>query len=224
MAGRRCSPPGDRRQRRRFEERRGQPRSNDFAYRRFPNRLEVGREDRHRHVHPWAGEQRHSRPLSARARRHEHAVYFLVDVEGDKNGQVEHFPSVSCAWADNGHYKDVVMSGSARVSNDRQKITDLRSDFDKAWWDDASDPSIRLVTFTPDNGERWDSPGKAVALVKMVVAAVTGAARGWATTPGSIFSPSRHPSPDDSPERRGALKRSSGVQPSGPPRDLWAAR
>lgn len=124
----------------------------------------------------WDGEQQHSRPLSARVRRDEHAVYFLVDEEGDKNGQVEHFPSVSCAWADNGHYKYVVMSGSARVSNDRAKITDLWTDFDKAWWDEATDPSIRLVTFTPDSGELWDSPGKAIALVKMVVAAVTGAA------------------------------------------------
>ena len=124
----------------------------------------------------WDGEQQHSRPLSARVRRDEHAVYFLVDVEGDKNGQVEHFPAVSCAWADNSHYKYAVMAGSARVSNDRAKITSLWTDFDKAWWEDASDPSIRLITFTPDNGELWDSPGKAVALVKMVVAAVTGAA------------------------------------------------
>lgn len=124
----------------------------------------------------WDGEQQHSRPLSARVRRDEHAIYFLVGAEGDKNGQVEHFPSVSCAWADNSHYKYVVMAGSARVSNDRQKIAALWTDFDKAWWEDANDPSIRLVTFTPDNGELWDSPGKAVALVKMVVAAVTGAA------------------------------------------------
>lgn len=123
----------------------------------------------------WDGQQQHSRPLSARVRRGEHAVYFLVDVDGDKNGQVEHFPSVSCAWADNGAYKYVVMSGEARVSNDRAKIAELWTDFDKAWWDDASDPSIRLVTFTPDNGELWDSPGKAIALVKMVVSAVTGA-------------------------------------------------
>ena len=124
----------------------------------------------------WDGAHQHSRPLSARVRRAEHAVYFLVDVDGDKNGQVEHFPSVSCAWADNGNYKYVVMSGAARVTNDRAKITELWTDFDKAWWDDAADPSIRLVTFTPDEGELWDSPGKAIALVKMVVGAVTGAA------------------------------------------------
>jgi hypothetical protein len=124
----------------------------------------------------WDGEQQHSRPLSARVRRDEHAVYFLVDVEGGKNDQVEHFPAVSCAWADNSHYKYVLMAGSARLSNDRGKIAALWSDFDKAWWEDASDPSIRLITFTPDQGELWDSPGKAVALVKMVLAAVTGAA------------------------------------------------
>lgn len=124
----------------------------------------------------WDGEQQHSRPLSARVRRDEHAVHFLVDVEGDKNGQVEHFPSVSCAWADNSHYKYVLIAGAARLTNDRAKIAELWSDFDKAWWDDATDPSIRLLTLTPENGELWDSPGKAVALVKMVVAAVTGSA------------------------------------------------
>jgi general stress protein 26 len=126
----------------------------------------------------WDGEQQHSRPLSARVRREDHAVYFLVDVEGDKNGQVEHFPNVCCAWADNSHYKYVLMAGTARVSNDRAKISELWGDFDKAWWDDATDPSIRLVTFTPENGELWDSPGKTVALAKMVIAAVTGAAPG----------------------------------------------
>lgn len=123
----------------------------------------------------WDGDQQHSRPLSARVRRDEHAVYFLVDVDGDKNGQVEHFPKVSCAWADNSHYKYVLVAGTARLTNDRVKITELWSDFDKAWWDDATDPSIRLLTLTPEDGELWDSPGKAVALVKMALAAVTGA-------------------------------------------------
>lgn len=122
----------------------------------------------------WDGDQQHGRPLSARVRRDEHAVYFLTDIQGEKNAQIEHYPSVSCAWADNGHYKYALMSGEATVSNDRAKIAELWSDFDKAWWDDAADPSIRLITFSPDNGELWDSPGKAVALVTMVVAAVTG--------------------------------------------------
>ena len=36
-------------------------------------------------VTTWNGEQQTSRPLSARVRRNEHAVHFLVDAEGEKN-------------------------------------------------------------------------------------------------------------------------------------------
>ena len=124
----------------------------------------------------WDGQQQHSRPLSARVRRDEHAVYFLIDETGAKNAQVEAYPTVSCAWVDNGAYKYALMSGAAKVSNDRGKIAELWTKFDKAWWDDETDPSIRLLTLTPENGELWDSPGKAVALAKMAVAAVTGSA------------------------------------------------
>jgi general stress protein 26 len=124
----------------------------------------------------WDGGQQHSRPLSARVRRDEHAVYFLVDVGGEKNGQIARYPAVSCAWADNGNYKYAVMSGEAQLSNDREHIAKLWSKFDEAWWENAQDPTIRLLTLKPDNGELWDSPGKAVALVKMAVALVTGGA------------------------------------------------
>ena len=47
----------------------------------------------------WDGERQRSRPLSARVRQDEHAIYFLVDAEGEKNWQVDKFPWVSCAWA-----------------------------------------------------------------------------------------------------------------------------
>ena len=122
----------------------------------------------------WDGERQRSRPLSARVRQDEHAIYFLVDAEGEKNWQVDKFPWVSCAWADNSGYKYAVISGNAKLTNDREKIHELWSDFDKAWWDDEHDPNIRLLTVTPDDGELWDSPNKAVAMAKMALAAVTG--------------------------------------------------
>ena len=124
----------------------------------------------------WDGERQRSRPLSARVFREEHAIYFLVDEDGAKNSQVEKFPFVSCAWADNSGHKYVVISGSARVSNDRAKIKELWNDFDKAWWDDENDPSIRLLTVTPEDAELWDSPNQLVATAKMALAAVTGGA------------------------------------------------
>jgi len=124
----------------------------------------------------WDGENQRSRPMSARVFRDENAIHFLTDIETHKLTEIERFPTVSLAWVDSGGHKYVVIAGEAAVSNDRARITELWSEWDKAWWDDASDPAIRLVTVTPEDGELWDSPNRAVAMAKMAVAAVTGAA------------------------------------------------
>jgi len=124
----------------------------------------------------WDGERQRSRPLSARVFREDHAIYFLVDQEGHKNEQVEAFPYVSMAWVDSGGHKYAVISGKAKLSNDRAQITELWSDWDKAWWDDANDPAIRLLTVTPEDGELWDSPNQLVSTAKMAFAALTGKA------------------------------------------------
>ena len=124
----------------------------------------------------WDGENQRSRPMSARVFREENAVHFLTDIETHKLTEIERFPTVSLAWVDSGGHKYVVIAGTAQVSNDRARITELWSDWDKAWWDDANDPAIRLITVTPEDGELWDSPNAAVAMAKMAVAAVTGAA------------------------------------------------
>jgi general stress protein 26 len=123
----------------------------------------------------WDGEQQRSRPMSARVRRDENAIYFLTDLEGHKLTEIEKFPNVSLAWADNGGHKYAVVAGTAKVSNDRAKIAELWEAFDKAWWDDENDPQIRLLTVTPEDGEVWDSPNMVVATAKMLFAAATGA-------------------------------------------------
>ena len=123
----------------------------------------------------WDGEHQQARPLSSRVFRDEHAIYFLVSAEGHKNAQVEEFPTVNLSYADIGNMKYVSITGTAAITNDRAKITDLWSAFDKAWWDDENDPDIRLLTVTPERAELWDSPGKLVAFATMLTSAVTGA-------------------------------------------------
>lgn len=123
----------------------------------------------------WDGKQQRSRPMSARVRREEHAIYFLTDLEGHKLTEIEKYPHVSLAWADNGGHKYAVIAGEAEVLNDRAKIAELWESFDKAWWDDENDPRIRLLKVTPDDGEVWDSPNMIVTTAKMLVAAATGA-------------------------------------------------
>ena len=123
----------------------------------------------------WDGEYNRARPLSARVHRDENAIYFLVNDDSAKNEQLTQYPKATLAWADSSHYKYVTISGPAKVSNNREKISELWEKTDEAWWDDANDPEIRLITVTPDEGELWDSPGRIVATAKMVFAAVTGA-------------------------------------------------
>ncbi len=45
----------------------------------------------------WSGEEQHSRLMSSRPRRDENAIYFLADVSGEKNAEIEAFPLISLA-------------------------------------------------------------------------------------------------------------------------------
>ena len=123
----------------------------------------------------WDGERQRARPLAANVDRNAHAIYFLTDVTGMKDDQIERFPIVTLAFADTGGNKYVSLTGEATVSNDRAKIGELWTPDNKAFWDSKDDPDIRLITVRPEDAEVWDSPGMIVATVKMLTAAVTGA-------------------------------------------------
>jgi general stress protein 26 len=123
----------------------------------------------------WDGERQRARPLAANVDRDEHAIYFLTDVTGMKDDQIERFPIVTLAFADTGANKYVSITGRAAVTNDRTKIGELWTPDNKAFWDSKDDPDIRLITVTPEDAEVWDSPGTIVSVVKMLTAAVTGA-------------------------------------------------
>jgi general stress protein 26 len=122
----------------------------------------------------WDGEQQRARPLAATVSKEEGAIYFLTDVNGQKDDQVAEFPHVSVSFADHKSSKYVALTGTATVSNDRARIKELWSPFAKAWWDSPEDPAIRVIKVTPQDAEFWDSPGRLVTTISMLAAAVTG--------------------------------------------------
>ncbi|WP_375451542.1 pyridoxamine 5'-phosphate oxidase family protein [uncultured Devosia sp.] len=121
----------------------------------------------------WDGERQRSRPLQANVDRGEQAIYFLTDVDSHKDDEVGNFPIVTLAFADIPHSKYISITGKAVVSNDRAKIKELWSPFAQAWWDNADDPAIRLITVSPQDAELWDSPGRVISAISMLAAAVT---------------------------------------------------
>jgi general stress protein 26 len=122
----------------------------------------------------WDGNQQRARPLAATVEKAEGAIYFLTDVNGEKDEQIAEFPHVSVSFADHKHSKYVAISGRAVVSNDRARIKELWTPFAKAWWDSPEDPAIRVIKVIPQDAELWDSPGRIVTTISMLAAAVTG--------------------------------------------------
>jgi general stress protein 26 len=123
----------------------------------------------------WDGERQRARPLSARPDRAEGRIYFLTDVAGAKDEQIEKFPKVTLAFADVRSHDYIAITGDATVSNDRAKIAELWTSADKAWWESENDPAIRLISVDPHDAELWDGPNRLVGAAKMLVAAATGA-------------------------------------------------
>lgn len=122
----------------------------------------------------WDGKEQRARPLAATVEKDEGAIYFLIDVNGEKDDQLAEFPHVSVSFADHKHSKYVALSGKATVSNDRARIKELWTPFAKAWWDSPEDPAIRVIKMVPQDAELWDSPGRIVTTLSMLTAAVTG--------------------------------------------------
>lgn len=120
------------------------------------------------------GDKLRARPMSAYLARDENMIYFLTGARHHKDEEIARNPQVNLSFADAGSQTYVSLTGTAAVSNDRNKIRDLFTTTTKAWWDSAEDPNIRLLKITPDDAEFWDSPGTVVSYVKMAAAAVTG--------------------------------------------------
>jgi general stress protein 26 len=120
------------------------------------------------------GDKLRARPMSAYVERDENAVYFLTDARRHKDEEIAQNPSVNLSFADSSSLKYVSVTGTAAVNNDRAKIKQLFSTPAKAWWNSADDPNIRVLKFTPDDAEFWDSPGAVISYVKMAAAALSG--------------------------------------------------
>ncbi|PZO81310.1 MAG: general stress protein [Mesorhizobium amorphae] len=123
----------------------------------------------------WDGERQRARPVAARPHRDEGAFYVLTDVRGEKDDQIERFPVVTLTFADGSANTYIAVTGHATVENDRAKIEELWSAFDKVFWDGPEDPDVRVITIKPDDAEIWDGAGRLWTGVKMAASIATGA-------------------------------------------------
>jgi general stress protein 26 len=115
-----------------------------------------------------------ARPMAATAKKDEGCIYILANKREDSDREIQADSEVVLSFQKGATY--VVVYGEAGTSNDRAKIKELWTVFDKAWWDGPEDPRIRLLTVTLRSCEYWESPGKLIAYTDMLVSAATGKA------------------------------------------------
>ena len=115
-----------------------------------------------------------ARPMAAYVRRHEDAIYFLIDRRQHKDDEIAKSPGVCLAFADNSGERYVSLTGHAEMLTDRAKIRELWSSSAKAYWETAEDANIRLLKVTPHDAQFWDSPDPVETYVAMAASSLTG--------------------------------------------------
>lgn len=125
-------------------------------------------------THDGNGDELRARPMHAHGRRGEDIIYFLTDRHHRKDDEIQINDNVCLAFADPAGHRYLSISGTATTIDDRALVHELWEPTNRAFWDIADDPDIRVLRVRPAMAEFWDSPGKIVTSVKMAAAALTG--------------------------------------------------
>ena len=120
------------------------------------------------------GEHMRARPMAVRPAREEHALYFLTDSDAAKADEIRRHGSICLALADNKQQKYVSITGHAEIIDDRERVKEIWSIYDKAFWPDKDDRRIAILRVTPESAEFWEGAGTVVTAVKLVAAIASG--------------------------------------------------
>jgi general stress protein 26 len=117
-----------------------------------------------------------ARPLEARADRDEGVIYFVTDVRGAKDDEIEAAPEVCFVVIDAKEKAYLSISGRADVKRDHAKAAEIWKKSDDVWWPGGSnDPNVRVLRLMPERAELWDGPANsAVAAFEFTKAKITG--------------------------------------------------
>lgn len=118
-----------------------------------------------------------ARPLEPRPDRDEGVIYFVSDVRGGKDDEIEAAPDVCLVLIDPKDKAYLSISGHASVMRDDAKAAAIWKKTDNIWWPDGpDDPNVRVLRLVPEKAELWDGPSNsAVAAFEFAKARITGA-------------------------------------------------
>jgi general stress protein 26 len=112
----------------------------------------------------FAGGMR-ARPLDARPARDEDTVYFLTDLRGLKDDEIEACRDV-CFTVTNAHDKVYLsITGRAEILRDSARAARIWKKADEVWWPAGpEDENLLVLRLEPHIAELWDGPASAAVV------------------------------------------------------------
>ena len=121
------------------------------------------------------GDGQRARPVYARVRRDEGAIYVLTDTKGCKLDQIDENPRVTLAFSDERANDYVVINGTAQARHDPEKARDLWRFSDETFFSAPDNPDLRVITVLPTSAELWDGSNLLISGAKMLAERLVGA-------------------------------------------------
>ena len=116
-----------------------------------------------------------ARPVEARPDRDAGLIYFVTDVRGLKDDEIEADPVVGFVVVDESENAYLSITGQAEVVHDSIQAAKIWKKTDDVWWTGPDDPSVRVLRIEPRTGELWDGPASsAAAAFEFAKARLTG--------------------------------------------------
>ena len=118
------------------------------------------------------GDKLVSRPMASLVRPEDHAIYFVTRLNA-KVGEIGASAEVNLAYSDTHKNTYLSISGTARTSQDREKLRELWSMFTEAWLPEGPDgEDVALITVEPEDAKLWDSTSSNLVYAGKVLKAV----------------------------------------------------
>ena len=103
-----------------------------------------------------------ARPLEARADRDAGVIWFVTDVRGAKDDEIDAVHDIGLVFLDAGDRAHLSITGRAFVTRDTAKAKEIWRKTDDIWLPGGpDDPNVRVLRIEPITAELWDGPSSA---------------------------------------------------------------
>jgi general stress protein 26 len=117
-----------------------------------------------------------ARPLEARPDREAGLIFFVTDVRGSKDDEIETAHDVGLVFIDPKDKAYLSVTARAEVRRDSATAAAIWKKTDDVWWPGGpTDPNVRVLRLEPSLAELWDGPSSmAAAAFEFAKARLTG--------------------------------------------------